>query len=93
MKLVVHFTVISQQPPSDSNFTERRYKTINSISTLYCEAMSKFRSLVLLTLISFAGLLWAVFLSWMAGYFLEGAMMAGLIGITNIIVIILQIRR
>lgn len=55
--------------------------------------MTKFRTLVFLYLISFAGLLWAVFLSWLAGYFLEGAMMAGLILVTNVIVLISYFRR
>ena len=54
--------------------------------------MSKFRTLVFLYLISFAGLLWAIFLSWLAGYFLEGAMMAGLIIITNLVVMISYFR-
>jgi hypothetical protein len=54
--------------------------------------MSRFRSFVFLYLISFTGLLWAVFLSWYAGYFLEGVMMGGLIGGTNLIVIIMHLR-
>jgi hypothetical protein len=55
--------------------------------------MIQFRTLVFLYLISFAGLLWALFLSWVAGYFLEGVMMAGLIFVTNLIVMISYFRR
>ena len=55
--------------------------------------MAKFRTLVFLYLISFAGLLWAVFLSWVAGYFLEGVMMAGLILVTNLFAMISYFRR
>jgi hypothetical protein len=53
----------------------------------------KFRTLVFLYLISFTGLLWSVFMSWMGGYFLEGVMMAGLIIATNLIVIVMYYRR
>ena len=55
--------------------------------------MTKFRTLVFLYLITFSGLLFSVFLSWMAGYFLEGAMMAGLIIVTNLVVIVMHFRR
>jgi hypothetical protein len=55
--------------------------------------MSKFRTFVFLYLITFAGLLWSVFLAWMAGYFLEGAMMAGLIIVTNLIAMVMHFRR
>lgn len=54
--------------------------------------MSKFRTLVFLYLITFAGLLWSVFLAWIAGYFLEGAMMAGLIIVTNLISMVMYFR-
>ena len=55
--------------------------------------MTKFRTYVFLWLITFAGLLWCAFLSWFAGYFLEGAMMSGLIIGTNLIVIVMHFRR
>jgi len=55
--------------------------------------MAKFRTYVFLYLISFSGLLWSAFLSWIAGYFLEGVMMAGLIIMTNFIVIVMHFRR
>ena len=55
--------------------------------------MTKFRTYIFLYLITFTGLLWAVFLSWYAGYLLEGLMMAGLILVTNLFVIIIHFRR
>ena len=55
--------------------------------------MSKFRTLVFLYLITFPGLLWSVFLAWIAGYFLEGAMMAGLIIVTNLISMVMYFRK
>jgi len=54
--------------------------------------MTRFRTLIFLYLISLTGLLWAVFLSWYAGYLLEGAMIAGLIVVTNLIVIAYHLR-
>jgi len=55
--------------------------------------MTKFRTYIFLYLISFSGLLWSVFLSWIAGYFLEGVMIAGLIVVTNLFVIVMHFRR
>jgi len=43
--------------------------------------------MVFLWLISLTGILWVTFLSWYAGYFLEGMMIAGLIIVTNLIVL------
>ncbi|HUH78825.1 MAG TPA: hypothetical protein VLY83_02905 [Methanoregula sp.] len=54
--------------------------------------MTRFRTYIFLYLISFSGLLWCAFLSWYAGYFLEGVMMAGLIIVTNLIVIMMHFR-
>ena len=49
--------------------------------------MVHFRQMVFLWLISLTGILWVGFLAWVAGYFLEGVMIAGLIIFTNLIVI------
>ncbi len=50
--------------------------------------MTRFRTFVFLFLISFAGLLWSVFLSLAAGDFRLGAMIAGVIIFTNLVVIL-----
>ena len=55
--------------------------------------MTKFRTLVFLYLISLTGFLWSVFIAWYAGYFLEGAMMVGLIVLTNMVIAVTHYHR
>ncbi len=54
--------------------------------------MANFRTMVFLWLISLTGILWVSFLSWFAGCFLEGIMMAGLIVATNLMVLVFHSR-